>query len=68
MEIARDLHNKHLSSQLDSLFPPLHEQVILFPSAVHVAVCAERPQNSLQLSSSSLSQSDPEIENDETVG
>jgi hypothetical protein len=63
-EVARDLHNKHRSSQLDSLFPPLQEQVILFPLAVHVAVCSVAEQNSLQSSSSSFSQADLEDKNE----
>lgn len=64
---ARDVHNKHLSSQLEPpLFPPLQEQVTLFPLAVHVADCSESPQNSLQSSSSSFSQADLEVKNDGT--
>jgi hypothetical protein len=63
VEVACDLHNRHLSSQLDSLFPPLQEQVTLFPLAVHVAVCSESLQNSLQSSSSSFSQVDVGEEN-----
>jgi hypothetical protein len=56
---GHDIHNKHLSSHLvPSLFPPLQEQVTLFPLAVHVAVCSASLQNSVQSSSSSLSQLD----------
>ena len=60
-----DLHKRHLSSQFDSLFPPLQEHVTLFPFAVQVAVCSDRPQNSLQSASSSLSQPEPDTEKDE---
>lgn len=63
--VTRDLHNRHLSSQFDSLLPPLQEQVTLLPLAEQVAVCSERPQNSLQSASSSLSQPEPRTEKED---
>jgi hypothetical protein len=66
-KVANDLHSRHRSSQLDSLLPPLQEQVTLLPLAVHVAVCSESLQNSLQSLSSSLSQAEEGDENPKAV-